>query len=53
MKNALMSFALINSTRCEQCFRWLSKINHDRAGYHAAKGYSKRGNFKRNQRKGL
>lgn len=34
-------------------FMWWGKINHDRTGYYAAKGYSKRRNFKRNQRKGL
>ena len=34
-------------------FMWFEKINHDRTGYHEAKGYSKRRKFKRNQRKGL
>ena len=53
MKNALMTFALINYTGYEHCFRWLSKIDNNRSGYHEAKGYSSRKRFKRNQRKGL
>ena len=53
MKSALMSFALINYIGYGHCFRWMSKIDHNRSDYHAAKGYSKRGNFKRNQRRGL
>ena len=53
MKNVSLYLSVLANMISKHNLGRMARINRDRTGYHAARGYSNRKNFKRNQRKGL
>ena len=53
MKNTAIYYSILAHMISKHNLGRMARMNRDRVGFHEAKGYSNRKNFKRNQRKGL